>query len=173
MLGRIEAIVFLTPLRPATWMQLLVFQSGERMDRHQDPQVEKAGRILKFPLLRSKRAAAANEAAKISEARVLDHRRRRITAWISGVWILLAWTVAACQLRLPVLHHQVFGAETIAAFLVVVLMPIVQAGKIASAARRAVVVLRRATSDRRGAEPKGAEPHPPALPPTGSGPLLS
>jgi hypothetical protein len=71
------------------------------------------------------------------------------------------------------MHHQVFGVETIAAFIVVVVMPIMHARKIANAARQATVALRRAIADRRGAEPKGAEAHPPAFPPTGSGPLHS
>jgi hypothetical protein len=61
---------------------------------------------------------------------------------MSGVWVLLAWTVAGCQLRAPVMRHEVFGVETIAAFVVFVSMPLMYAGRIAGAARGAVAALR-------------------------------
>jgi hypothetical protein len=71
-------------------------------------------------------------------------------------WVLLAWTVAACQLRLPVMQHQVFGAETIAAFVVVVMLPIMQAGRIAQVARQTISALKRANAGHGGAESKAA-----------------
>jgi len=133
------------------------------MNRDGNLQVTGPGKILRLPLFRPRRAATPLD-AKVSEAHVLQSRRRRAIAWVSGAWALLAWTVAACELRLPVMHHEVFGVETMMAFLVVVSMPLVHAGRIANAARQAVVGLRRATTGRRGAEPKGAEAHPTAFP---------
>src|SRR5258708_35897838 len=107
------------------------------MDRN--PQVEKAGKILR--LLRPRRPRKAPDGAKVIEARVMESRRRRALTWISGAWVLLAWIVAACRLRSPVMHHEVFGAEAGMAFLVVVVLPLMQAGRIADAAREAVIAL--------------------------------
>jgi hypothetical protein len=89
-------------------------------------------------------------------------RQRRAAAWLNGTWVLLAWTVAVDRLWLAIKHHQVFGAETSIAFLVVVVLPLMRGPKLVRAMWPAAVALRRASAARRDAngEPHDAPPRP-------------
>jgi hypothetical protein len=82
---------------------------------------------------------------------------------MSGAWVSLAWIVSILRLRLAVTHHEVFDFETSLAFLVVVLMPIPYATRIAAAVRAGQSALERIRTARRSeqARPASARPPPP------------
>src|SRR6266404_312847 len=100
------------------------------MERHRNPQVDATGKVLRFPPISAGRAPTASDVAEVNQARVLRRREKRSALWIDGAWVLLAWIVAVCRLRLAIMQHEVFGAEASMAFLVVVLMPLMRAPRI-------------------------------------------
>ena len=128
------------------------------MSQHRNPQ-ERSAKILRFPLLRSRRAVTSADDAEVNDPRVLERRRRRAAAWLGGACGLLAWIVALSRLRFATLHHEVFGVESTMAFLVVVSMPLIHAGRLATSFREALSALRRVSTSRRGAAPRAPENH--------------
>ena len=129
------------------------------MDGHRSPQVEPTGKVVKFPPLALRQKANAS-GAKVYQASVLEQRRRRAGKWLDAAWMVLAWIVAAAQLSVAIVHHQIFGTLSSMAFVVVVSLPLLRMGEILGAVRGAMAALKRMRTPRRSAS---AEVHSPAF----------
>jgi hypothetical protein len=134
------------------------------MDSQRSPEVETLAKVLPFPP-RSTRRAKASDLIKAEQARALERRRRQTAVWTGRAWVVLAWIVAACRLRLAIVHREVFGFEASVALLVAIVLPLMRAPSIAATIRETVAAVRRASRARRNGGSAEPGAHPPASPP--------
>jgi hypothetical protein len=120
------------------------------MDRQRDSLFEPRGKLVRI-VRQGRRPATTTDVALVQHERAQRRKDERAAAWLRGTWVVMAWVVSICRLRLGVARHEVFGVESTMAFVVAISLPLLHGRKVVAAVRSALKAFRRARAARRSA----------------------